>query len=146
MDARTALQQLRYAADELQELYETRAGVYDMLTNTTTRITPTGTRQSGDVHRLDVLGELTDRVDEQIAALAGLRVRAIGWIGALDDPLQRSVLMAYYVNCRKADGSAVTWEDVAGRLHVSLRTAMRAHAAAVGELEKLALNGTLVLW
>ena len=142
MDVKDQLLRLRYAADELQQLYETRAGVYDMLTQRTTRASPTGIRAAGDVHRMDILGELTDRVDEKIAELAALRVAALDWIGRLDDPQQRAVLLAYYVNCRKDDGSLCSWEDAAGKLHVSLRQAHRLHALAVENLEKLALNGT----
>lgn len=146
MGAREAMLRLRYAADELQQLCETRAGVYDMLTNTTTRFSPTGSRAPGDVHRLDALGELTDQVDRQIEALAALRIRAIGWIYRLDDPMQRAVLMAYYVNCRRQDGSPVSWDDVAEAVHVSRRTALRKHEAALAELDMLALNGTVPLW
>lgn len=136
------MNRLRYAADELQQLYAARAGVYDMLTHTTTTISPTGTRQTGDVHRLDALGEFTDRVDEKIRELAGLRSAAVGWIYRLDDPLQRSVLMGYYVNCRRQDGERVTWDDVAADLHVSRRQVHRIHEAALEGLEKLALNVT----
>ena len=142
MTARETLQELRIAADELQELYRTRAGVYDMLTNATTRPSPTGIRGSGDVHRLDVLGEVSDRVDAQIAVLAAMRARALGLIARLDDSRQRSVLMAYYVNCRRADGSPVSWDDVAEKIHVSRRTALRKHEAALAELDMLALIDT----
>lgn len=142
MDVKDQLLRLRYAADELQQLYETRAGVYDMLTQRTTRASPTGVRAAGDVHRMDILGELTDRVDEKIAELAALRRRILDVIYLLDDPQQRTVLMAYYVNCTRADGSLCSWEDAAARAHVSLRQAHRLHALAVENLEKLALNGT----
>jgi len=142
MNAKDALQQLRYAADELAQLYETRAGVYEMLTSTTTRMSPTGTRGSGDVHRMDILGNLTDRVDEKIAALAALRVQAIDLIYQLDEPVQRSVLMAYYVNCRKTNGALATWDDVAKAVHLSPRQVQRIHADAMLELEKMSLNVT----
>lgn len=140
MEAKEALQQLRYASNELQELYETRAGVFDMLTSTTARFSPTGSRQAGDAHRMDVLGELTDRVDEKIADLAALRVRALDWIGRLEDTQQRAVLLAYYVNCRRADGELVNWDDVAERLHMSRRTTLRVYAAAVDELGKVGID------
>ena len=140
MTARETLQELRIAADELQELYRTRAGVFDMLTSATTRITPTGTRGTGDVHRLDVLGEVSDRVDAQIAVLAGMRARALDLIARLDDSRQRSVLIAYYVNAMDESGRLRSWEDVAAALHMSRSTARRTHAAALAAVEKLNLN------
>ena len=142
MTARETLQELRIAADELQELYRTRAGVFDMLTSATTRITPTGTRGTGDVHRLDVLGEVSDRVDAQIAVLAAMRARALDLIARLDDSRQRSVLMAYYVNAMDESGRLRSWEDVAAALHVSRSTALRTHAAALAAVENLNLNET----
>ena len=140
MDVKDQLLRLRYAADELQQLYETRAGVYDMLTNATTRPSPTGIRGSGDVHRLDVLGEVSDRVDAQIAVLAAMRARALGLIARLDDSRQRSVLMAYYVNAVDEAGRLRSWDDVAAALHMSRSTARRTHAAALAAVEKLNLN------
>lgn len=143
-EAKALLLRLRFAADELQQLYRTRAGIYDMLTNTTARPSPTGIRGGGDVHRMDILGELQGRVDEQIQALAALRVRAMDAIYRLDDSAERAVLMSYYVNCRNEDGSAVTWDDVAAQLHVSRRQVLRIHVEALASLEKMALNVTPV--
>ena len=137
MTARETLQELRIAADELQELYRTRAGVYDMLTNATTRPSPTGIRGSGDVHRLDVLGEVSDRVDAQIAVLAAMRARALGLIARLDDSRQRSVLMAYYVNAVDEAGRLRSWDDVAAELHFSTRRVHDLRAAALANVESL---------
>lgn len=138
--AKALLLRLRFAADELQQLYRMRAAIYEMLTNTTTRPSPTGVRGGGDVHRLDVLGELQGRVDEQIRALAALRVEAMDAIYRLDDSAERAVLMAYYVNCRNADGSVVTWDDVAAQLHVSRRQVLRIHVEALASLEKVGIE------
>lgn len=141
--ARETMLRLRWAADELQQLYEIRGRTYDMLTNANARLSPTGVRARGDVHRLDVLGELTDRVDQAIMELAGLRAQALDMIGRLSDGRQRAVLMAYYVNCRRADGATVTWDDVAGALHMSRRQVTRIHADAIQALdvvEKMSLN------
>ena len=141
MDAREMMLRLRWAADELQQLYELRGRTYDMLTNTNARLSHTGVRARGDVHRLDVLGELTDRVDQAIMELAGLRAQALDMIGQLTDGRQRAVLMAYYVNCRRRDGSAVTWEDVAAGMHVTRRQVTRIHAEALAQLDtKMSLN------
>lgn len=140
MTAKDAMQRLRYAQDELNQLYETRAGVYELLTSTTTKMSPTGTRSSGDVHRMDILGSLTDRVDEKISALAELRLQAIDLIYRLDDPQERTVLMAYYVNCRMPDGSATNWDDVSRIMHLSTRQVQRIHAEALLNLEKMSLN------
>lgn len=142
MTVKAQLQQLRIVSDELQQLYTTRAGVYDMLTNSTARPSLSGVRGPSDPHRLDILGELTDRVDGKIAELAALRVWAIDAIYRLEDPQERTVLMAYYVNCRKDDGSPVSWPDVAAALHLSARQLYRVHADAVAHLEKMALNVT----
>lgn len=145
-DVKLKLLQVRFMADELQQLYAVRAGIYQMLTGTTPVISPTGTRGGGDVHRMDALAELTDCVDEKIDALAALRTETVELIYLLEDPRQRSVLLAYYVNCDKPDGSAVSWDDVADALHLSRRQVMRLHAEAISALEKMALNVTREAW
>ena len=140
MGAREAMLRLRFADDELRQLYQTRAGVYDLLTSTTTRFSPTGSRAHGDVHRLDALGELNEQLDRRIEEISDMRLRAIRWIYHLDDPLQRTVLMAYYVNCRREDGALVSWDDVAETVHVSRSTALRKHEAALAGLDMLKLD------
>ena len=143
MDIEKTLTQLRLSDDELRQLYEARSGVWDLLTSTTTRMSPTGSRGGGDVHRMDILGTLTNRVDEQIRVLAELRVKAMDWIYKLDDSRQRAVLLAYFVNCRRQDGSLMTWDDVAGAVHISRRQVTRVYAAALENLQKMSLNGRL---
>lgn len=133
-DAQAKLMRLRFAADELRQLYATRAGVYEMLTNTTAQMSPTGVRGGGDVHCMDILGELAGQVDEHIQALAALRSEAIGQIYRLRDSQQRAVLMGYYVNADREDGSLVTWDDVAAEVHVSRRHALRLHSEALASL------------
>ena len=143
MDIEKTLTQLRLSDDELRQLYEARSGVWDLLTSTTTRMSPTGSRGSGDVHRMDILGTLTNRVDEQIRQLAELRVKAMDWIYMLEDSRQRAVLLAYYVNCRRQDGGLMTWDDVAVAVHISRRQVTRIYAAALENLEKMSLNGRI---
>ena len=143
MDIEKTLTQLRLSDDELRQLYEARSGVWDLLTSTTTRLSPTGSRGSGDVHRMDILGTLTNRVDEQIRQLAELRVKAMDWIYMLEDSRQRAVLLAYYVNCRRQDGGLMTWDDVAVAVHISRRQVTRIYAAALENLEKMSLNGRI---
>ena len=142
-DLEKTLTQLRLSDDELRQLYEARSGVWDLLTSTTTRLSPTGSRGSGDVHRMDILGTLTNRVDEQIRQLAELRLKAIDWIYKLDDSRQRAVLLAYFVNCRRQDGGLMTWDDVAVAVHISRRQVTRIYAAALENLQKMSLNGRI---
>lgn len=145
MDIEATLMQLRLSDDELRQLYEARSGVWDLLTSTTTRLSPTGARGGGDVHRMDILGTLTNRVDEQIRELAELRVKAMDWIYTLDDSRQRAVLLAYFVNCRRQDGSLMTWDDVAAAVHISRRQVTRIYSAALDGLAKMSLNGRITV-
>ena len=80
---------------------------------------------SSDPHRLDAAAKLAGDVDAKLHELAEAKRAALGVINRLDDSRQRSVLLAYYVNCRTRDGRRKTWEDVAGDLRYSLRQVHR---------------------
>ena len=125
MSARELLEQVRYIDDEVAELRELRASVWDDLTSTTARLSQVAVFGSSDPHRLDAAAKLAVDVDAKLHELAEAKRAALGVINRLDDSRQRSVLLAYYVNCRTRDGRRKTWEDVAGELRYSLRQVHR---------------------
>ena len=125
MSARELLEQVRYIDDEVAELRELRASVWDDLTSTTARLSQVAVFGSSDPHRLDAAAKLAVDVDAKLHELAEAKRAALGVISRLDDSRQRSVLLAYYVNCRTRDGRRKTWEDVAGELRYSLRQVHR---------------------
>ena len=119
MSARELLEQVRYIDDEVAELRELRASVWDDLTSTTARLSQVAVFGSSDPHRLDAAAKLAGDVDAKLHELAEAKRAALGVINRLDDSRQRSVLLAYYVNCRTRDGRRKTWEDVAEDLFYS---------------------------
>ena len=125
MSARELLEQVRYIDDEVAELRELRASVWDDLTSTTARLSQVAVFGSSDPHRLDAAAKLAVDVDAKLHELAEAKRAALGVINRLDDSRQRAVLLAYYVNCRAGDGRRKTWEDVAGELRYSLRQVHR---------------------
>ena len=125
MSARELLEQVRYIDDEVAELRELRASVWDDLTSTTARLSQVAVFGSSDPHRLDAAAKLAGDVDAKLHELAEAKRAALCVINRLDDSRQRAVLLAYYVNCRTRDGRRKTWEDVAGDLRYSLRQVHR---------------------
>lgn len=125
LSARELLEQVRYIDDEVAELRELRASVWDDLTSTTARLSQVAVFGSSDPHRLDAAAKLAGDVDAKLHELAEAKRAALGVISRLDDSRQRSVLLAYYVNCRTRDGRRKTWEDVAEALRYSLRQVHR---------------------
>ena len=137
MTARDLLEQVRFLDDEVAQLRELRASVFDDLTRTTARLTKDGVRGGGDPHRMDAAARLAGDVDAKLRELAAAKRAALGVVSRLDDTRHRAVLMAYYVNCRGRDGRRRTWEDVAAELHLSWSSLMRARSDALDAVEKL---------
>ena len=135
MKARDLLEQVRYLDDEVAQLRELRASVFDDLTRTTARLSMDGVRGGGDPHRLDAAAALAGDVDAKLRELAAAKRAALGVINRLDDSRQRAVLLAYYVNCRRG-GMRKSWEDVAMELHYSLAQVKRVRDAALGAVER----------
>ena len=135
MKARDLLEQVRYLDDEVAQLRELRASVFDDLTRTTARLSMDGVRGGGDPHRLDAAAALAGDVDAKLRELAAAKRAALGVINRLDDSRQRAVLLAYYVNCRRG-GMRKGWEDVAMELHYSLAQTKRVRDAALAAVER----------
>ena len=135
MKARDLLEQVRYLDDEVAQLRELRASVFNDLTRTTARLSMDGVRGGGDPHRLDAAAALAGDVDAKLRELAAAKRAALGVINRLDDSRQRAVLLAYYVNCRRG-GMRKGWEDVAMELHYSLAQVKRVRDAALGAVER----------
>ena len=138
MRARELLKQVRSIDDEVAQLRMLRASTWEMLTRTTAQLTQDGVRGGGDPHRMDAAARMAGDVDAKLRELAEAKRAALEVVNALDDSRQRAVLLAYYVNCRTPDGGRKTWEMVAVELHLSWRSLMRARAAAIAAVEKLA--------
>lgn len=136
MTARELLEQVRYLDDEVAQLRELRASVFEDLTATTARISPAAVRGSADPHRMDAAGALAGDVDAKLRELAAAKRAALGVIGRLDDSRQRAVLMAYYVNCRRRDGLRKGWDDVAAELHWSRSRLFDIRTAALDAVER----------
>lgn len=136
MKARDLLEQVRFLDDEVAQLRELRASVYEDLTRTTARMSMDGVRGASDPHRLDAAAALAGDVDAKLRELAAAKRAALGVINRLDDSRQRAVLLAYYVNCRRG-GLRKGWEDVAAELGYSIRRVHDLRAQALEAVESL---------
>lgn len=66
-------------------------------------------------------------IEERIRELNGYRQRMLEIINRVENTTYRSLLIAYYINCK-------TWEQVADDLHYSIRTVHRLHKNALQQI------------
>ena len=135
MSARELLEQVREADDEILLLRRSVWDTWAKLTSTTAPVDGVVVQHTADPHKLDAVGDLDDAVYARIAELSAMKARAVRLIGRLASPMQRKVLLAYYVDGVDARGRRKTWEGVAYELGFSLRQVHRLRdsgLAAVG--------------
>lgn len=67
-------------------------------------------------------------IEERIRELNGYRQRMLEIINRVENTTYRSLLIAYYINCK-------TWEQVAEDMNYSLRTIHRLHGKALWAID-----------
>ncbi len=136
MTAQEWLQQVREVDDEVQILRRSMFDAYALATKTTAGLDGVAVQASPDPHKFDGVAELDEAIWERIRMLSAMKAKAVRVIGALQDPRQRQVLTAYYVDCRTHDGQRKTWEMVAVELHMSFRQLWYTRGAALRAVEE----------
>ena len=136
MTAQAFLEQAREADEEILLLRRSMYDAWLLATNTTPRLDGIGVQSSPDPHRFDSVAELDEAIYDRVRELSALKARAVRAIASLQDPRQRQVLTAYYVDCRRPDGRRKTWEMVCVELSLSWRQLMYARTLAMEGVQK----------
>lgn len=137
MSARELLEQVREADDEILILRRSVWDTWAKLTSTTAAPDGVVVQHTADPHRLDAVADLDDAVYARIAELSAMKARAVRLISGLASPMQRKVLLAYYVDGVDARGRRKTWEGVAYELGYSLRRVQQLQAEGLAAVENL---------
>lgn len=137
MNAQEWLQQVRAADDEIQILRRSMFDAYALATSTTAPVDGVVVQHSADPHRFDGIAELDEAIYDRIRDLSAMKAQAVRTIARLDDPRQRQVLTAYYIDCRTKDGQRKTWEMVAVELFMSWGSLMNTRKAALDAVDKI---------
>lgn len=143
MSARELLEQVREADDEILLLRRSVWDTWAKLTSTTAAVDGVVVQHTSDPHRLDAVADLDEAVYARIAELSAMKARAVRMISGLASPMQRKVLLAYYVDGVDARGRRKTWEGVAYELGYSLRQIHQLRNDALAAVENFALNRTV---
>ena len=125
MSARELLEQVREADGEIILLRQSVWETWAKLTSTTAPLDGVVVQHTADPHKLDAVGELDGVVYSRIAELSAMKARAVRLIASIPSPVQRQVLLSYYVNGVDRYGRRQTWEGVAYELGYSLRQVHR---------------------
>ena len=136
MTAQNWLTQVREADEEIQILRRSMFDAWAQATRTTPSLDTVAVQHSPDPHRFDGIAELDEAIYDRIRDLSAMKAQAVRVIGMLPDPAQRKALMAYYVDCRTADGRKKTWEMVAVELSYSWSRLMEIRGAAMRALDE----------
>ena len=137
MNAHEWLSQVREVDDEILVLRRSMFNAWALATSTTPSLDGVAVQTSHDPHKFDGVAELDETIYDRIRELSALKAKAVRVISGLEDPRQRKVLMAYYVDCRLPEsGRKKTWEMVAVELYMSWGCLMDTKKAALCAVDK----------
>ena len=135
MTAEQWLKQVREVDDEILLLRQSMLDAWTQATGTTVSLDGVAVQHSSDPHSFDRVAELDETIYDRIHELSAMKAQAVRAISRLQDPRQRQVLIAYYIDCRDQNGRKKTWEMVAVELSLSWRQLMYARSAAIKAVE-----------
>ena len=135
MTIQEQLMDIRDADAEIETLRLSMFDAWLQATRITAELDGISVQSTPEPHKYDTIAILDSAIGDRLRRLNAQRARAIELIGDAPTSLQRQVLMAYYVDCRAADGRRKTWDMVAAQLHLSARQAQRVASDAITALE-----------
>lgn len=138
MDAKQWLEAVRHVDDEVAVLRRSMFDAYALATSGVAQLDGVRAQTSLDPHKFDRIAILDEAVYDRIQELCAMKAQAVNVITKLDDPRQRQVLLAYYVDSRTADGRKKTWEMVCVELSYSWSRLMEIRSAALAAIEEKA--------
>lgn len=130
MTAKQWLGRARYIDRELQALRREKQNTIDNLTKITQSYDSDGAQVTKNPHKLDRIAEYTDLIDRKEIELLETKKQILELIMKVEDSKQRSVLLEYYIECKK-------WEEVALDLHYSYMHVTRLHGYALNAVQKM---------
>lgn len=138
MTAKAWLEEVRHVDDEVAVLRRSMFDAYAMATSATSRLSEAKAQTSPDPHKFDRIAILDEAIYDRIAELSAMKAKAVKVISSLEDPRQRQVLLAYYVDSRTSDGVKKTWEMVCVELSYSWSRLHEIRSAAIAALDEKA--------
>lgn len=131
--AKAYLRQMAHAKDLLQDLLRERDELREIAGDISSpglgdRVQTSQGHEAAFVRKLDRVFAIEERIESEIAKISEMTIDVNRRIEALPNYDERRV-----IRCRYLD--ALTWDEVAYKMNISLRTAHRLHAAALQHLE-----------
>lgn len=137
MSVKDAVKQFLIKGRDLQyeydELVKAKRKALDLACNTSidySKVKVQTSSQSATETKFAAYTEYCLLLDKKVEELAAYRTRILNLIWKLTDSIQRTLLIARYVNCE-------TWEKIAEDMMYDVRHIYRIHSAALKELEEV---------
>lgn len=133
MTAKEWLRQCRRIEDEVKQLKEAKQRAYVLAVGSsvdTSKEKLSGTRKNSTENKFVAYTEYSELLDKKITELMSRRLKTRKMLDELDNPIHRMLLQYYYIDC-------LTWEQVADRIHYSIRSVHRLHGKALTELDRV---------
>lgn len=131
MSTKEWLKKARNIDKEIKQLKIARQEAYDKAISTsvdTSRERVQSNSGNSTEKKLVTLLEYDRLITEQENKLLKCKTEILGAINSVDNELYRSLLTAYYINCK-------SWEEVAQELHYDVRWVYRLHGRALQAIE-----------
>lgn len=139
IDARRWLNRAWMLDFEIRALTDLKAEEHDRVTSMTATTSDVRVSGTHNVHKLDRLVELEDKIDEYVARQLAVKQEILSLIERIDERRFRTLLINRYVRFMK-------WEEIAVAMNYGYRHIHKMHRIALrlaaDEIEKMALNGT----
>jgi len=136
MEAKQWLLRARRIEARIEQLDAARAGAWEHATSTTQRVGQEGGSRSEVSRKPEVYGELVSSIDAEILRLRSVKAEIVDAISQVQDNVLASLLMAYYVNGK-------TWEQTAVEIGYSYsRTVHDKHPQALSAIETIIQHRT----
>ena len=142
IDARRWLNRAWMLEMEINALLAMKEETHDRVTSITSSVADVRVSGTHDVHKLDRLVELEDKIDRCIDNQIAIKEEIFDVIQRITERRFRTLLINRYIRF-------MTWEHIAVEMNYGYRHIHKMHRIALylvaQELEKMALNGTIDL-
>lgn len=130
MNAKQWLSRARFIDREIALLQKTKEETRDSLTKITQNYENDGAQMTKDPHKFDKIAEINDMIDRKEKELIEAKAEIMATIFFLCEPLQRTVLLNYYIR-------GVPLKEIAVMIKYSYRQTRRFHDSGVVIIDDL---------
>lgn len=124
MNAKQWLGRARHIDREIEVLKKTKQETHDNLTKITPSYESDGAQTTKDPHKFDRVAEIDFLIDQKEKELIDAKAEIMAAIFYLSDPLQRTVLLNYYVR-------GIPLKNIADMVKYSYRQTRRFHNCGI---------------